>query len=55
MGSALVRAALEAIAAEQPEPQEIVPVCPFVAQWLHRHRDYAWLVTPALRGQFESR
>jgi predicted GNAT family acetyltransferase len=39
----------------QDEPPEVVPVCPFVAQWLLRHTDYAPLVTPALRGQFEPR
>lgn len=53
VGSALVRGVLDGIRA-QPDPQEVVPVCPFVAQWLLRHRDYAPLVTPALRGQFEA-
>ena len=53
IGGALVRSVLDTIAA-RPEPQEVVPVCPFVAQWLMRHREYARLVTPALRKQFES-
>ena len=54
IGGSLVRAVLDRIRA-QPEPQEVIPICPFVAQWLMRHRDYAPLVTPALRGQFEPR
>ncbi len=54
VGSALVKAVLDGIRAQE-QPQEIVPVCPFVAQWLLRHTDYAPLVTPALRAQFEPR
>lgn len=54
IGSTLVRAVLDGIGA-QAESQEIVPVCPFVAQFLLRHREYAPLVTPAVRGQFEAR
>lgn len=34
---------------------EVVPVCPFVAGWIMRHPEYAPLVTPALRPQFERR
>lgn len=54
VASGLVRSVLDTIAAGDP-PQEVVPVCPFVAQWLLRHTDYAPLVTPALRSQFEPR
>lgn len=53
MGGALVRQVLDGLRT-RPEPPEVIPVCPFVAQWLLRHREYAPLVTPALRGQFEA-
>ncbi|WP_372790626.1 GNAT family N-acetyltransferase [Paraconexibacter sp.] len=52
IGGALTRAALDAIRDRGSE--EIVPICPFIAGWIMRHREYAPLVTPALRRQFEA-
>lgn len=52
VGGAIVRHALDANGARD-EPLEVVPVCPFVAGWIMRHREYAPQVTPALRPQFE--
>ncbi len=54
VASTLVLEVLDGIR-DADEPMEVVPVCPFVAQWLLRHPEYAPLVTPALRGQFEAR
>jgi predicted GNAT family acetyltransferase len=52
VGGVLARAALEAVRSAD-EALEVVPVCPFMAGWIMRHPEYAGLVTPALRGQFE--
>ncbi|PTL59724.1 GNAT family N-acetyltransferase [Paraconexibacter algicola] len=51
VGGALARAALDWV--RTTGELEAVPVCPFVAGWIHRHPDYADLVTPALRPQFQ--
>ncbi len=50
IGGALARATLDAV---RERGLEVVPVCPFVAGWIHKHPEYAALVTPALRPQFE--
>lgn len=52
VGGALARTALDWVRAGGE--LEVVPVCPFIAGWIHKHPDYAELVTPALRPQFQS-
>jgi uncharacterized protein len=54
IGGRLVRSMLDAVSAGEPET-EIVPICPFMAGWIMRHPEYAPMVTPALRGQFEEK
>ena len=50
--STLVRAALDdARAHETP----IVPLCPYVAEWIERHPDYADLIDLNLLAEMESR
>jgi predicted GNAT family acetyltransferase len=51
VGGALARFALDDARARG---FEVVPICPFVAGWIMRHRDYADLVIKAMRGQFEN-
>ncbi|HWI21918.1 MAG TPA: GNAT family N-acetyltransferase [Baekduia sp.] len=51
VGSALVRFALDDVRAR--DGFEVVPICPFAAAWIMRHPEYAELVTPSMRGQFE--
>jgi uncharacterized protein len=50
----LVRTMLDAVREGEPET-ELVPICPFTAGWIMRHPEYAAMVTPALRGQFEAK
>lgn len=52
VGGALARFALDDVR-DRDEELEVVPVCPFIAGWIMRHPEYAPLVTPALRPQFE--
>ena len=52
VGGALARFALDDVR-DRGEDLEVVPVCPFIAGWIMRHPEYAPLVTPALRPQFE--
>ena len=52
VGGALARFALDDVRSRGGD-LEVVPVCPFVAGWIMRHPEYAPLVTPALRPQFE--
>ena len=49
VGGALARAALDDIRARGG--LEVVPTCPFVADWISRHPDYVELVTPSMRAQ----
>lgn len=51
VGGALARTALDAV--RDRGDLEVVPVCPFIAGWIMRHPEYAPVVTPALRPQFE--
>lgn len=53
VGGALARFALDDLRGR--DDVEVVPVCPFIAGWIMRHPEYAPLVTPALRPQFEKR
>ena len=50
VGSALARYALDDALSRG---LEVVPICPFVAGWIKRHPEYANVVTPPLRAQFE--
>jgi uncharacterized protein len=49
VGSDLVRYALEDIKARG---ERVVPMCPFVAAFMQRHREYTDLVDPRQRGMF---
>jgi predicted GNAT family acetyltransferase len=51
LGAELVRGALDAIRASG---KTVIPTCPFTAAFIHRHHDeYADLVDPSMRGQFQ--
>jgi predicted GNAT family acetyltransferase len=50
--STLVRAALEDAQSHQTL---IVPLCPYVADWIERHPDYADLIDMDLLARMESR
>ena len=41
VGSAIARAALDDV---RGTDQKVLPLCPFVKEWIGRHRDYADLV-----------
>jgi predicted GNAT family acetyltransferase len=45
VGSALARTALDEVRAAGQ--RDVVPLCPFIAEWIERHPDYAGLVRPA--------
>jgi predicted GNAT family acetyltransferase len=47
LGSRLVRAALDDVRAQGAS---VVPRCPFVAEWIRRHPDYADLVDEQFRS-----
>ena len=47
IGSQLVKFALEEI---KSSGSSLVPMCPFVAAYVQRHREYAELVAPAHRA-----
>ena len=49
VGSRLVKFALEEI---KSSGVSLVPMCPFVAAYVQRHREYAELVAPAHRAQY---
>jgi uncharacterized protein len=49
VGSALVKYALEDI---QSRGLKLVPMCPFVAAYIQRHREYADLVKPEHRAMY---
>lgn len=51
LGGKLAEAAFDLIAERE---LEVVPTCPFIAKWLHRHPERVAQVTPALRSQFPS-
>ena len=43
LGSTLVRAALDDV---RGRGGKVIPLCPFVRGWIHRHAEYADLVVP---------
>ena len=49
LGSTLVRAALDDARAHG---RQVVPMCPFVANYIREHREYVDLVQPGQRGVF---
>jgi predicted GNAT family acetyltransferase len=51
VGGALARFALDSA---RERGFEVVPICPFVAGWIMRHREYSDLVIEVMRGQFEN-
>ena len=46
VGSAIVRGALDQA---REKGYQVAPMCPFVASWIRRHRDYEDLVHPRFR------
>ncbi len=51
VGSTLVRGALDDVRAQG---LQVVPLCPFVAAFIRRHREYMDLVSPVSRRQLEA-
>ena len=49
VGSALARGALDAVRAEG---LALLPFCPFIRSWIHRHPEYTDLVPAARRASF---
>jgi predicted GNAT family acetyltransferase len=49
VGSVLVRRALEEM---RERGSTVIPTCPFTAAFVERHREYADVVDPSLRGRF---
>ena len=50
LGGVLVKASLEGI---RDMGKTVIPTCPFAAAYIKRHPEWAELVAPAMRGQFE--
>ncbi len=50
VGSALARGALDDVRAQG---LTVIPLCPFVAAFMRRHKDYQDLLSPVSRRQFE--
>ncbi len=50
IGSALARGALDDVRAQG---LQVIPLCPFVAAFIHRHPEYLDLVSSISRRQFE--
>jgi predicted GNAT family acetyltransferase len=50
LGAELVRGTLDAIRASG---KTVIPTCPFTAAFIHRHPEYADVVDPAMRRQFQ--
>ncbi|MGD9695817.1 MAG: GNAT family N-acetyltransferase [Thermoleophilia bacterium] len=51
IGGALARGALDGA---RERGLAVVPACPFIAGWIAKHPDYAELVAPSLREQFQA-
>ena len=51
VGSALARGALEDVRAQG---LQVIPLCPFIAAYIRRHREYLELVSPISRPQFDT-
>ena len=49
LGNELVEFALKDI---QAAGKHVIPMCPFIAAYIHRHPDYIELVQPAQRSMF---
>lgn len=39
-------------AAVRERELEVVPTCPFISAYIHKHPEHVGIVTPALQGQF---
>lgn len=50
IGSALARGALDDVRAQG---LQVIPLCPFIAAFIRRHREYLDLVSPLSRRQVE--
>ena len=50
MGSAIARHVLDEARAQG---RHVIPVCPFIAGWIRKHRDYADLVRPDIQRAFK--
>ena len=50
IGSALARGALDDVRAQG---LQVIPLCPFIAAFIRRHREYLDLVSPISRRQVE--
>lgn len=51
VGSFLAR---EALLDAQKQGKYVVPVCPFIAAYLHKHREYIDLVKPEIQQAFKA-
>ena len=51
VGGSLVRQVLDGI---RDRGGAMIPTCPFVTQYVRRHPEYADLVVPPMRAQFEA-
>ena len=49
VGSALARAALDDV---RSQGKHVIPQCPFIAGYIHRHDEYVDLVDKRFRGRF---
>ena len=50
VGSAIARHVLDEARAQG---RHVIPVCPFIAGWIRKHRDYADLVRPDIQRAFK--
>ncbi len=50
VGSVLARGALDDVRAQG---LEVIPLCPFIAAFMRRHKEYQDLLSPVSRRQFE--
>lgn len=50
LGGVLVTAALEGFRAMG---KTVIPTCPFAAAWIKRHPEWAEVVAPSMRAQFQ--
>jgi len=50
LAGVLVKASLEGI---RDMGKTVIPTCPFAAAWIKRHPEWAELVAPAMRAQFQ--
>src|ERR671930_2051736 len=50
LGSVLARSALDQV---RGAGEQVVPLCPFIATYIRRHREYVDLLVPERRGTFQ--